>query len=394
MGAREPQDDEPSASATFASFFLGGFECSTHRRAPDGLRLDLLHATRHDALCHADYRALGALGIRAVRDGLRWHRIETSPGRYDWSSALMMLDAARRTGTQVIWDLCHYGWPDDLDVWSEDFAPRFARFAAAAAEVIRDRGPAGPAFYCVVNEISFWAWAGGDMRLMAPFCKRRGFELKHRLSQAAIHAIRAVREVDPLSRFVQCEPTIQVRPRRMKDKAEAAHAHRAQYEAFDMIAGRLALDLGGDESFLDILGLNYYANNQWELRGETIWRGDARYRPLRELLAENHARYQRPILIAETGAEGDARAEWLRYVCEEVRAAQAQGVPILGICLYPVTDYPGWSDERHCHTGLLGLADDHGMREVCAPLAAELARQQAMFERAAGAEPLPAAEAA
>ena len=376
----------------FASFFLGGFECSTHRRAPDGLRLDLLRATQHDRLCARDYRALAALGIRTVRDGLRWHLIETAPGHYDWSSALMMLDAARQTDTQVIWDLCHYGWPDDLDIWGPEFAPRFARFAAAAASLVRDRGPPGPAYYCVVNEISFWAWAGGDMRLMAPFTEHRGFELKHRLAEAAIHAIRAIREVDPDARFVHCEPAIQVRPGSAEDQDEAAHAHRAQYEAYDMIGGRLAPELGGDESLLDVLGVNYYSNNQWILRGETIWRGDARYRPLRTLLADNHARYGRPILIAETGEEGDARVAWLRYVCEEVRAAQAQGIPILGICLYPVTDYPGWINERHCPTGVLGLPDANGERPVHGPLAEEIRHQQAMFAAAPCAS--PAAEAA
>jgi hypothetical protein len=388
-----PGDAEADRVSPFASFFLGGFECSTHRRAPDGMRLDLLRATRHDHLCEADYRALAALGIRSVRDGLRWHLIETAPGRYDWSSALMMLDAARRTGTQVIWDLCHYGWPDDLDIWSADFAPRFARFAAAAASVIRDRGPAPPALYCVVNEISFWSWAGGDMRLMAPFTERRGFELKHRLAEAAILAIRAIRRIDPAARFVHCEPAIQVRAGQPEDEAEAAHAHRAQYEAFDMIGGRLAPQLGGDETFLDVLGVNYYANNQWVLRGPTIWRGDPHYRPLRDLLAENHARYGRPILISETGEEGDARAEWLRYVCAEVRAAQAAGIPVLGICLYPVTDYPGWINERHCPTGVLGLPDAEGTRPVFAPLAEELRHQQAIFAAAPAVAP-PVAEPA
>ncbi len=41
-----------------------------------------------------------------------------------------MLQAARDTGTQVIWDMMHYGWPDDLDVWSPAFVDRFARWPA------------------------------------------------------------------------------------------------------------------------------------------------------------------------------------------------------------------------------------------------------------------------
>jgi len=99
-----------SSIATFRSFLLGGFECSTHRR-PDGHCLDLLAATAHDLLAQADYRELARHDIRSARDGLRWHLIETAPGQYDWSSFLPLLNAANSVGTQVIWDLCHYGWP-------------------------------------------------------------------------------------------------------------------------------------------------------------------------------------------------------------------------------------------------------------------------------------------
>ena len=101
-------------------------------------------------------------GIRTVRDGLRWHLIETSPGQYDWSSFLPMLRAARSTGTQVIWDLCHWGWPDDLDIWSPAFIDRFERFAGAVARIVKDETEGVP-FYVPVNEISFWSWAGGSL---------------------------------------------------------------------------------------------------------------------------------------------------------------------------------------------------------------------------------------
>jgi hypothetical protein len=100
-------------SSVFQSFLIGGFECSTHRTR-QGSRLDLTAATSHDRHAEADYRALARHGIRTVRDGLRWHLIETAPGRYDWSSFVPTLRAAQRTGTQVIWDLAHWGWPMTL----------------------------------------------------------------------------------------------------------------------------------------------------------------------------------------------------------------------------------------------------------------------------------------
>src|SRR3954467_3799158 len=86
----------------FTSFFLGGFESSTHRRS-DGRRLDLLAATGHDRLLVEDYQMLAQQGISTVRDAARWHLIETSPHSYDWSSVIPMLHAARGCGTQVIW---------------------------------------------------------------------------------------------------------------------------------------------------------------------------------------------------------------------------------------------------------------------------------------------------
>src|SRR5690348_15089418 len=98
----------------FDSYFLGGFECSTHRRR-DGRRLDLLETTAHDVHAAADYEQLAGFGIRTVREGFRWHRIEQRAGHYDFSSVRPLVTAARETGTQVLWDLLHFGWPDDVD---------------------------------------------------------------------------------------------------------------------------------------------------------------------------------------------------------------------------------------------------------------------------------------
>ena len=52
-----------------------------------------------------------------------------------------------------------------------------------------------------------------------------------------------------------------------------------------------------------------------------------------------------------------------------------------GICLYPVVDYPGWDNDRHCPTGVWGYADAMGERPVYPPLARELRRQQRLLEK-------------
>ena len=354
----------------FQTPLLGGWECSSHR-LQTGRRLDLIASTAHDTNAAADYRQLGALGIRAMRDGLRWHRIETRPGRHDFDSWRPMLAAARHTGTQVIWDLLHYGWPDDLDIWSRAFPDRFARFAAAAARLHRDESDAVP-FWCPVNEISFFAWAGGDAAYLNPFARGRGFELKVQLARAAIAAMHALRDVDRRARFVHAEPLIAIHhdPATGRPRSEAEGWHDAQFQAVDLIAGRLWPQIGGAPALLDIVGANYYPTNQWIHGGPPIGPSHPLHRPLADLLFELHARTGRPLLIAETGTEGEARAAWLAMVRKEVARARARGVPVEGICLYPVANHLGWDDDRLCENGLLGHLPVGGTRVVDARLSA------------------------
>ena len=120
-----------------------------------------------------------------------------------------------------------------------------------------------------------------------------------------------------------------------------------------MIPGRIAPELGGSEAHLDIVGVKYYPDNQLIRGGTTLPMGHPLYRPFRSLLREVAARYDRPIVVTETGAESGNCAGWLGYVSCEVRAARRSGVPVEGLCLYPVMDYPGWNDERHRGCGLI-----------------------------------------
>ena len=276
-----------------------------------------------------------------------------------------MLAAARESGMQVVWDLCHYGLPHDVDIWSADFVDRYAAFAGAAAWIVRQESNAVPV-WCPMNETSFWAWAGGDQGWLFPHAKGRGNELKRQLVRATLAAMGAVRRVDPRARFLHAEPLIYItaHPNRPEHR-ELAEAYRlAQYQVWDMLRGSLAPELGGAPEYLDIIGVNYYFNNQWVHEFETMGMGHRLYRPLHELLSEVHARYGRPLTISETGAEGANGPGWLRYIGAEVRTALRRGIPLEGVCIYPVMDYPGWDNARHCSCGLIQLTDDYTARSV------------------------------
>jgi beta-glucosidase/6-phospho-beta-glucosidase/beta-galactosidase len=359
----------------FQSFFLGGFECSTHRLR-SGKRLDLVQSTRHDELADADYRLLQRWNIRTARDGLRWTLIEQHPQQYDFSSADGMLKAARDSGMQVIWDLWHYGWPDDVEIFSAAFIQRFVAFATEAARRISEHTDVP--LVSPINEISFFSWAGGEGGIFNPFAQHRGDEMKRQLVRATVEAVHAMRAVNPNIRLFQIDPMINVVPRssRPQDVADAENYRQSQFVAWDMILGRVEPELGGSEDLIDVIGVNYYIHNQFEWQGQMVVPSDSRYRHVSTMLQELYSRYQRPLFIAETGIEDETRPAWLRYICKEAFTAWAAGVPLEGICLYPILNHPGWDDDRHCHNGLFDYADAHGQREVFEPLARELARQE------------------
>ncbi len=373
----------------FGSMLMGGFECAAHKLR-SRRRLDVIASSGHDVNAADDYRLLQAHGMGAARDGLRWHLIEPRPGRYDWSSFVPMLRAARDTGMPVIWDLLHYGIPDGLDIFSPRFVTRFAGFAREVARVIAAETDTPPSII-PINEISFWAFAGGDTGGLNPFARGRGGEMKRQLVSAALAATDAMRSVNPATRMVCAEPLIHVLPTDGSAEAvtRAARHNASQFEAVDMLLGRIAPELGGHLRAVDVVGLNYYYNNQWVDHGSTVFLGNAAHVPLHRLIADAARRYDHPLMIAETGTEAVFRPYWLRYVCDEVRTAMANGTPVGGICLYPIISHLGWDDDRHCPNGLFEGFGPDWPRETYGPLAAEIRAQAAAF--AATAMPLPAA---
>jgi len=99
-------------------------------------------------------------------------------------------------------------------------------------------------------------------------------------------------------------------------------------------------------------------------------------------LKEVYERYRRPIFIAETSHYGIGRAPWLDEVARECRAAIDMGVPLEGVCLYPILDRFDWEDCTHWHnSGLFDMLPDargHYRRVLNREYAEALRRAQAL----------------
>ncbi|MFN2469494.1 MAG: cupin domain-containing protein [Gaiellaceae bacterium] len=382
-------------SRLFPSFFLGGFECSTHLTT-EGHRLDLVAATQHDVQAREDYALCASVGIRAVREAARWPILDRG-GKLDVDPIRRLARLGREAGLVQVWDVMHYGYPDDVDLFGPEFVGRFASFARAVAAAVRSETD-GPTFYTPVNEISYNAWAAGEVGYMAPFARGRGSEVKRALVRAAIAGAEAVWEVDPGARMLTVEPLVRLHPPsgRSDLRAEADYFNEHVVpEAFDLLAGRLEPELGGSPAHLGIVGLNYYSGNQWtiavpEAPQRSLDWDDPDWTPLSELLLQVERRYGGPLILAETGSSGDSRAAWIEFLAREAARALELGVDLQGICLYPIVTSPDWEDPTAFFDG--GLFDlspqpDGRLRRVLNhPAAAALRAAQAVLD----AENLPA----
>lgn len=376
----------------FNSFWMAGYECADHLNA-FGNRVDLLHQTSHLALLNEDYASLEQVAISTVREGIRWSSVEKRPYEYDWSSVIRMIHSARSNNIQQIWDICHFGFPDDLTPFHPMFARRFAFLCREFVKMYRSIEPYKQLIVVPINEVSFLSWLGGDARGTSPYCINSGWELKYSLMRAFIEGAHAMKEIDPEIIIHTTEPLVNFVPADCTDSdlvMAAAIENEHQYQSVDILTGRICPELGGQENLLDILGFNFYYNNQW-IHGSSDFlpwfneNNDPRWKSLSNMLINAYLRYERPFVISETSHCGDHRPNWLEFITKEACKVIEAGYPLKGICLYPIINRPDWDQLHDWHTaGLWDLkVNDENLgyeRILHQPYAAELVLSQQKIE--------------
>lgn len=375
----------------FQSFFIAGFEGATGYDR-QGRWFDQVVATSHDSEVEHDYRLIAEAGFKAARECVRWPLVDLSNGRFDFTNVQPMIDAARRNDVEVIWDLFHFGYPADIDLLSTDFIERFAAYCDAVARYIAPRTD-GTLWITPVNEPSYFAFAAGEQKLFAPHLEGCGVALKRALVRAAIAGIDAIRAIAPDARIINVDPLCRMAAPPDRPDLESdvwAFNERCVFEAWDMLAGRLHPEFGGSPAHLDVVGINYYWTNQWELGGPTGEDGvtvplaadDPRRVPLRDLVAGVVDRYGPDVIISETSHYGASRGAWMREIGVEMRRLEWIGCKPRGVCLYPIIGMTDWHDpHRWVPMGLWErfVHDDRGRmrRPVHRQMLAELRHLQA-----------------
>ena len=376
----------------FKSFWLAGYECSDQLNA-FGNRVDLLTETGHLQQLQQDYSLLKDFNIRTVREGIRWSQVEKRAYEYDWTTVDHMMMIAGQQGIQQVWDLCHFGYPDDLSPLHPMFARRFAQMCKAFVIHVKNKYPEKTLIVTPINEVSFISWLGGDARGTTPFCWNQGWEVKYALMRAYIEAVYEMRSVDPTVSILSTEPLVNIVPKDIGDRSQIHAANKInedQFQAMDILTGRICPELGGAPGLLDIHGLNYYYNNQWINCTSTFlpWfneDNDPRWRPLSDLLINAYNRYNKPVILSETSHCGEHRPNWIEFIRNESIKVLDMGIPYWGVCLYPIINRPDWDHMDQWHdAGLWNVQhqNDAAMeRDLYLPYAIELMSSQEIINR-------------
>lgn len=376
---------EPSAFQ-----WLAGIEDTfiTTPSARTGRTLDEYELTGHYDRIEQDLALLAGLGLRAVRYGIPWHRINSRRGEWDFGWADRPLERLVELGIAPVVDLVHYGLPPWIDgaYLHPDYPEYIAEFAARIAERYRGRIHT----YTPLNEPRVTAWYCGRLGWWPPFGRSwRGFvQVMLGVCRGVVRTVEALRAVDPRIVDVHVDATDLYEAVSAELDDEASRRQALVFLALDLVSGRVrpghplfawllrnGATTGDLEWFEaralqpDLIGINLYPLFSEKHLVKTRRGLRARMRYASANIVERLAglywqRYRRPLLISETASEGSVarRRAWLEDSVRATARVRARGVPLVGYTWWPLFALVtwGWREGRkpvHEYLRQMGLWD-------------------------------------
>jgi beta-glucosidase/6-phospho-beta-glucosidase/beta-galactosidase len=310
------------------------------------------------------------LGMKAIRWGVPWYRVEPRPGDFDWRWTDEVLPyIVDELGITPIVDLMHYGCPFWLR--REFVNPGYPEAVARYAEAFAARYAHLLQWYTPLNEPIVNALMCGLRGQWPPYLRGdRGYvRVMVQLAKGIVRTVKAIQAVDPDAIMVHVEATGLSRAARTDLHTLAADEQRRNFLCFDLITGRVTPEhslfawlvrsgatpddlaaLAATPVTLDVVGLNFYP--QWSTQQLYVdAKGRLAYRTAEhegsgfgQLIHDFYRRYRAPVMITETSAVGDdvLRLRWLDASLAAVRHLRGRGVPIIGYTWFPMFTMIDW----------------------------------------------------
>lgn len=349
-----------------------------------------------------DNALLQTMGLNSYRMSIAWPRIfpagKGAVNQKGLDHYSRIFDALLQIGVKPLVTCFHWDLPqtlDDAGGWpNRDTAAHFADYAALLAKTYGDRVEN----WCLLNEPQAFTVAGYGWGVHAPGIKDRGLMLRatHTANLAQAAACHAMKAERPHLKTCIAHDMYPVHP------ASPSEADRQACQRFDVFRNLWFMEpaftgkypeafpggnpyeaigfRAGDEVLLraplDYTGINYYAGLGLVAAGDgaEILRGlnahEIRERAvelyaggMKEVMADMHNRYRRPIIITETGFDepeqlssgpvhDPARIHYLRAALEGVLDAIAAGADVRGIHVWSLIDDWEWQDGFKARIGL------------------------------------------
>jgi beta-glucosidase len=380
---------------------LTGFE-STYAPRFDS---DVAETTQHVARRPADLDLLAASGVRHLRYPIRWHRVEAVENHFEWRETDEAFQALTDRNLSPIVDLMHH---TSHPAWLTFDDPRFRSAYLRYVEAFACRYPWIES-YTLFNEPFSTLLLSGQEGIWPPYLKGLAgiVSLWRNVLPAWSEASRMYRQLLPRARHIHTDTC----ERHSGDSAYAPLANDRRLAVLDLLLGidldpkrpffREMVKAGGEEllhmerGHVDVVGLDYYAHNQWHFDVGAPGCSPTPYPvPLADLIQEYWLRYQRPCLLTETNIRGTGsdRATWFKYTLEQCERAASKGVPIEGHCWFPFVDSCDWASllrrrERHLDPVGVYFLDDELERQP-----SSISKSFAMAAAGCTSENLPAYE--
>jgi beta-glucosidase len=316
-----------------------------------------------------DLRVCADLGVRAIRWGPPWYRVEPQPQVFDWSWTDEVIPYLEEELKIVpIVDLIHYGCPywlerefvnNDYPVAVATYAKEFAK---RYSSVVR--------FYTPLNEPVVNALMCGKRGLWPPYLRGDAgyIRIMLQLVSGIVKTAAAIREVDSSAKLVFVEAAGLSRAAHADLEPLAAEDQHRGYMCYDLLTGKVTRDhplytwllrngathkalaeIARNPVHIDILGLNFYP--QWSVKqlyinrnGRVASRVFDGHASFSSLIEDYYRRYRIPIMITETSAFGsdEIRAAWLQQSIAAIKALRQNGVPVYGYTWFPVHTMIDW----------------------------------------------------
>ncbi len=361
-----------------------------------------------------DIALLKEIGLRSYRFSIAWPRIlpagsgqVNEPGVDHYSR---IIDALLSAGVDPLITAYHWDLPQvlqDQGGWpNRDTAERFADYVHILAQRLGDRVER----WCLLNEPqAFTVWAYGH-GVHAPGIRDRGQMLRaiHTSNLAQGAGFRAIKSIRPHSRVGIAHDM------ELFDPATSSEDDRQACERFRAFRNLWFLDpvftgkypdafvngvpyeeMGwktGDEermrAALDFSGMNFYggrtlmaAGDDWELL-KGMLNAHATTHSRHEPTTMERAclwmaeRYERPVVITETGSGGKevitaggivhdpARIAWLHEAFAQIRRAQLRGAEVTGVHIWSLIDDWEWQGGFDGRLGLARVDYSHPVQRI------------------------------